>query len=78
MHRTRNEVAEATMALVTELPARHSKPTYGNMLIDVAKRLQRLQTRAKRLRKELKTTDRDIRRAKKELRVLAHEVGSGK
>jgi hypothetical protein len=77
-HNRRREVAEASIVLANDLPARqpngHSR---SDLLIDTAKRLQRLQTRRARLRKELKTTDADIRHAKKTLRALAQAIGRG-
>ena len=71
----RREVAEAALALAHDLPVRHANVSRSNMLIDTAKRLQRLQTRRAKLRKELKTVEADIRHAKKELRALAQVIG---
>jgi septal ring factor EnvC (AmiA/AmiB activator) len=76
-HHHRREVAEASIALANELPVRHANASRSNMLIDTAKRLQRLQTRRAKLRKELKTIDADIRHAKRELRALAQVIGRG-
>ena len=77
-HSRRREVAEASIVLANDLPARSVKhATRSNMLIDTAKRLQRLQTRRARVRKELKTIDHDIRHAKRELRALAQAIGRG-
>jgi F0F1-type ATP synthase epsilon subunit len=76
-HRIAAEVAEASRALANDLPVRHVKPTHANVLIDTAKRLQRLQSRAAKLRKALATTTRDIRHAKKELKALAQAIGRG-
>ena len=73
----RREVAEASLALAHDLPVRHANVSRSNMLIDTAKRLQRLQTRRAKLRKELKTVEADIRHAKKELRALAQVIGRG-
>jgi septal ring factor EnvC (AmiA/AmiB activator) len=47
------------------------------MLIDIAKRLQRLQTRGAKLRKELKRNDTDIRHVKRELRALSQQLTRG-
>ena len=73
----RREVAEAAFALANDLPVRHANVSRSNMLIDTAKRLQRLQSRRARVRKELKTIEADIRHAKKELRALAQVIGRG-
>jgi Skp family chaperone for outer membrane proteins len=67
----------AAAATTNELPARYTKPTHANLLIDVAKRLQRLQTRAARLRKELKRTDQEIKHARRELGALAQQLKRG-
>jgi ribosomal protein L7Ae-like RNA K-turn-binding protein len=77
MKRMAREIAEAHMAVTNELPARFVKPTRSNMLIDVAKKLQRLQTRAAKLRKYLKATTTEIRHQKRTLKALAHEIGRG-
>jgi hypothetical protein len=42
-----------------------------------AKRLQRLQTRAGKLRRALKATTAENRRAKRELKALAQQIGRG-
>jgi hypothetical protein len=74
----RREVAEAALVLANELPARTVKhETRSNMLIDTAKRLQRMQSRRARVRKELKALDHDIRYAKRELRALVAVIGRG-
>jgi hypothetical protein len=74
----RREVGEAAMAIENDLPVRNVKhETRSNMLIDTAKRLQRLQSRRAKVRKELKALDHDIRHAKKELRALVQVIGRG-
>jgi septal ring factor EnvC (AmiA/AmiB activator) len=75
----RREVAEAAFALDNDLPVRQiaNNNNRSNMLIDTAKRLQRLQSRRARVRKELKSIDADIRHAKRELKALAQVIGRG-
>jgi hypothetical protein len=75
-HRLAADVAAASHPS-NELPARFVKPTHSNMLIDVAKRLQRLQTRGAKLRKDLKRNDADIRLAKRDLRALTQQISKG-
>lgn len=72
-HRLAGDIATAATA-ASGAPARFVKPTSSNMLVDVAKRLQRLQTRGARLRKESKRNDADIRAAKRELQALIQHV----
>lgn len=78
MNRIAAEVAEASV-LTTELAATaiYKKPTHANVLVDVAKRLQRLQSRAARQRRDLKATLADIRIARRELKALAAQIGKG-
>ncbi len=72
------EVAEASKVLDTELSAvSYRRPTHANVLVDIAKKLQRLQTKAKRQRRELATTLADIKTAKRELRAVAQAMGKG-
>jgi peroxiredoxin len=75
----RREVAEASLVLQNELPARQlaAGTSRSNLLIDTAKRLQRLQTRRARLRKDLKAVEADIRHTKKMLRGRATAIGRG-
>lgn len=75
--RLSREVAEASRALESELPARYVKPTHANLLVDVAKRLQRLQTSRAKLRKELRSIEREISIQKKQLKALAQQIGRG-
>jgi hypothetical protein len=67
----------ASKVLENKLPAAFVKPTYGNALIDTAKRLQRLQTKAGKLRRDLKATVTAIRVAKRELKALVQQIGRG-
>jgi hypothetical protein len=74
--RLAHEVAEASRALVSELPVViYRKPTHANVLVDIAKKLQRLQTKAKRQRRELAATLAEIKIAKRELRAVAQAIG---
>jgi septal ring factor EnvC (AmiA/AmiB activator) len=75
-HRLAADVASAS-TIDASRPARFVKPTESNMLIDIAKRLQRLQTRGAKLRKELKRNDTDIRHVKRELRALSQQLTRG-
>lgn len=77
MNRLAMEVAAASKVLENELPSRYVKPTHSNVLIDTAKRLQRLQTRAGKLRRDLKATTAEIRLAKRGLRALAQQMSRG-
>jgi hypothetical protein len=75
MSRLSREVAEASRVLENELPsARFVKPSTGNALVDSAKRVQRLSTKAAKLRRELKTVEADIRTEKRHLKALCQEV----
>lgn len=75
--RLKIEVGEAFKALDNELEPIYAKPTHANVLIEIAKRLQRLQTRRKSLRASLKTIDADICTAKKELKAIAQAMAKG-
>src|SRR5438128_2287811 len=70
------EVAQADTVLTNHLPAIYVKPTRSNFLIDTAKKLQRLQTKASKLRRELKVTEAEIRMRKHELRAVAAAADS--
>lgn len=65
------EVAQADTVLRNELPSIYRKPTRSNFLIETAKQLQRLQTKASKLRRALKVTEAEIRLRKHELRAVA-------
>lgn len=84
MSRLSREVAEASRLvgqdspLSTELPSPiFRRPTTGHALVDAAKRVQRLQTKAARLRRELKTTEADLKTEKKHLKALVNEIAKG-
>jgi hypothetical protein len=77
MTRIANEAANALKALENELPVAYTKPTNANVLVDIAKRLQRLQTKAKRQRRELEATLTDIKKAKVELKAIARAMAKG-
>lgn len=76
-HHLSLEVARAVTALENDLPVGYAKPTHTNVLVEIAKRLQRLQTKAKRQRKDLDLTLADIKRAKKELKAIAQAMQRG-
>lgn len=65
------EVANARIVLDNELPSKQAARHQTNAVIDEAKRLQRLQTRRAKLRKELRQVDKDIRHSKRMLKALA-------
>lgn len=76
--RLSREVAEASRVLENDLPnARFIKPTTGNALVEAAKRVQRLQTKAARLRRELKTVEGDLKTEKKHMKALVNEIAKG-
>lgn len=72
-----NEVANSALVLANELPTRFVKSTHADVLVQTAKRLERLQARRRKARKELKQIDADIRFEKKNLRALIQQVGKG-
>lgn len=76
--RIAREVGEASRVISSELPSRFVKTSHTDVLVQIAKRLQRLQTQRAKTRKTLKRIDADIRQAKRELRALAAEIGRGK
>jgi|GEM_PF-4273635 len=65
------EVANAARVLENELPAKQARPRRTNEVVDCARRLERLRVKARRLRRELKSLETDIRHEKKMLRALA-------
>lgn len=76
--RLSQEVAAASRVLTSELGTPiYQKPTRSNLLIDTAKRLQRLQTKASKLKKDLKRTVGEVKAAKRLLKSLAQEIGKG-
>lgn len=77
MRRLSSEVAEASVVLTNELHAIHKKPTHANVLVDLAKKFQRLQSKARRQRRELTGTLGEIRITKKEMKALIAEMGKG-
>lgn len=77
VNRIAREVGEAARVIANELPARFVKTSHTDVLVQIAKRLQRMQTQRAKARKELKRLDADIRQAKRELRALAGEIGRG-
>lgn len=71
------EVAEASRVVDQKLEHRFVKTSHTDELVRIAKSLERLQGRRRKLRRELKTVDADIRRAKKELKSMARQISSG-
>jgi hypothetical protein len=72
------EIANADNVLKNELPSARVNPNRGSFLVETAKKLQRLQTKAARLRKELKATEAAIRSTKKDLKYASTLIGGGK
>jgi hypothetical protein len=76
--RLAHEAATGVKLLDTELPVvGYITPTHSNMLVDTAKRLQRLQTKRSKLRRELKTVEAEIKMRRRELKALCAEVKRG-
>jgi len=73
-----HEIANADNVLKNELPSVRVNPNRGSFLVETAKKLQRLQTRAAKLRKELKATELAIRSTKKDLKYASTLIGGGK
>ncbi len=76
MSKMAREVAEALAGPKTELPARFIKNTNTDELIRVARRLERLQSRTRKLRKWLKEDESAIKRCKKEMKALTIQIAS--
>jgi F0F1-type ATP synthase membrane subunit b/b' len=68
--RLAKEVAEGSRVTA----ARFVKPTHGNALVEAAKRVQRLQTKASKLRRELKAVQRDLSAEKRTMRALMQAI----
>lgn len=66
-----HEVANAARVLDNDLPAKQGRHRQVGAVIDEAKRLQRLQTKLRRLRAQVRTCEADIRHSKKMLKALA-------
>jgi hypothetical protein len=69
--RVRKEIAEASRVLENELPARQAAPRNQNLVIEEARRLERLMAKRRRLRRELRVVDADIKHARKMLKAFA-------
>lgn len=67
----RKEVAEASRVLENELPAKQSRPRNQQLVIEEARRLERLLAKRRRLRRELRVVDGDIKHARKMLKAFA-------
>ncbi len=71
------EIAEASrVATGTKTAMVASKHT--DFLVQVARQLERLQTKRRRLRRDLKLLDEEIRLRKRELKAAAQAIGRGK
>lgn len=70
--RLHQEVADAYNVLDNELPSRQARPSTARVIVDYAKQLQRAQTKARRLRKELKRVEKDIRTIKRMLKGVSN------
>lgn len=65
------ETANAFRALENELPAKQVTPTSRNLVIDEARRLERLLAKRRRLKRELRALDRDIKHSRRMLKAFA-------
>lgn len=74
----RKELAEASIVLENDLPAKHVKSTHADELVRVARQVERWVRSRTRLKKQLKELDRNIKRGKKELKSLAQMLGNKK
>lgn len=64
------EVADAFNVLTNELPAKQARPSAKRVIVDYAKQLERAQAKRRRLRKELRAVDADIKHIKRMLKGL--------
>jgi hypothetical protein len=71
--RLHQEVADAYNVLKNELPSKQARPSTARVIVDYAKQLQRAQTKARRLRKELKRVEQDIRVIKRMLKGVVEK-----
>jgi cell division septum initiation protein DivIVA len=71
--RLTKEVAEASRVTT----ARFVQPTHSNALVDAAKRVQRLQAKAAKLRRELKAVQRELSAEKRSRRALMQAMSGG-
>jgi hypothetical protein len=71
--RLHQEVADAYNVLENELPSKQARPSTARVIVDYAKQLQRAQTKARRLRKELKRVEQDIRVIKRMLKGVVEK-----
>jgi ribosomal protein L35 len=71
MRKIAREVAEASHVLQNELPAAQRAPRNQNLVIEEARRLERLMAKRRRLRRELRVVDADIKHARKMLKAFA-------
>jgi len=69
--RPAREGATATHALVNNLPAATLPAGTTNLVIEEARRLERLQAKRRKLRRELRRVEQDIKHSRKMLRAFA-------
>jgi hypothetical protein len=69
--RPANEAATAAHALTNELSVATLPTGTTNLVIEEARRLERLQAKRRKLRAELRRLDRDIKHSRKMLRAFA-------
>jgi len=77
MNRIAREVAEASRALETELPVKQSRSSYPNVLVDIAKKLQRQQSKVRSLGRALRLAQAEVKLTKKEMRAVIGQMGRG-
>jgi hypothetical protein len=67
------EVANASRVLQNDLEAKQQRtPRDYSIVVEEARRLERLQARRRKLRRDLRAIEADIRHSKKMLKAFAH------
>lgn len=72
-HRLAHEIAESSRTTT----AHTVRASHGDTLVDIARTVERLTAKRRKLRRELRTVDANIRHAKKELRAMLAVVRGG-
>ena len=65
------EIANASIVLEHDLPAVTRRPRAVSPVIDEARRLERLLAKRRKLRRDLRTVDADIKHSRRMLKALA-------
>lgn len=74
-NRVAHEVANAARAIENDLPSRFVSTKSTDVLVQIAKKIQRMQTKYNARARALKALAREIRAEKKNLRALARSIG---